>query len=466
MAEKNSRTNTDKRTFLDDLLSEEEKQNIFGVADHLYSHIQDNGYMPASLSYRPYDHHWFRDASLVASRLIDFSNILETGLQDGSEYSSHVKKSRDKALSLILFMCDAIDSFSDNIKHGIEIDVERRDFWELSSHFPARVNKSGRLSSTDEGMEGLRQYDSIPLILNSCWEYIDSFGVDNFKPVERKIRKNIEALTDYMLKVYNTECANAWEMYWNKIHSYDVLSIEAGLESASKISGALGLGIEVKRLEEKSRINYPSGIIGFLRDMFIRDNGLRDSKKTWGKKGFETEPENGLDSAFIFIVSGTRKNLLDENTYKKTVSRIERTLMDKNTLSLRFVGDGYKDVYFYGGRWLPVSLRLAGNYLETAEIDKADKIVEYINKKFLSADSEKIETYVDKKYRLAGKYNVSKEKFALPEQVVIDPASDRDQDCFLEKNDGVPILCLAWSEAEYLCPASKLPFLRSQGNGR
>ena len=103
----------------------------------------------------------------------------------------------------------------------------------------------------------LRQYDALALTLLATDSYMHKFGTDGLQKKTVESLKNCVTLAaDYLIKVYKTPCADAWEKDEHLIHSYTVSSIYAGLNSASNMMERLDLNSDTagKIRERASRV--------------------------------------------------------------------------------------------------------------------------------------------------------------------------------------------------------------------
>ncbi len=440
---------------LEQLLSENGRlEKIKAVIRHERKHMlpkgKDYSYIPASLTYDSYNHQWIRDSSkgiLNLLELLDFS--YESGMQFylGQDIEN-IEADLAKAINTLW---KAAEFFAENISKSEVRDISKLESKLGKNHVLGRFeiddNANIKLCEADNAqLEEVRswqmQYDSVPLILLATNRFIHSYGKERIKGSISIAKRILPWLASYMMNYYTTPCADAWEQYYNynnepvkegsknvgkTIDSYSISAIYAGVKAAKELSETLGLsltGLDQSKIEE------------FLLGYFVHSADslatkiLSKSKKEYG------ETMESVDSSAVEVFRLFKpKQLIGSDIEFNTIDTIERTLIGTNVLPIRYRFFGkdkdIKDSYFYGGRWLPNGLELAMYYLDTDSIDKARKIVEYVENK-ISGDG------------------------SLPEQELIDPASpDQDPSSYFIKNGNSMINCLWWSETAYLAAVSK-----------
>ncbi len=402
------------------------------VISHLETHIGDDGYMKASTTHSPYFASWFRDDALVSIFLGNFSKFLS----DNGE-TRYSMKTRKMSASIIDFAWSCVEKYKRNLENGARGDITSGGFLALKNHFPARVGpeKNGFVlknekenindSKETEKRSWLRQYDALALVLLATDSYMRKFGTDGLQKKTVESLKNCVTLAaDYLINVYKTPCADAWEKDEHLIHSYTVSSIYAGLNSASDMMERLGLdGDAAGKIKERAE-----EVAEFLRDYFVRENKktgkhlLYRAKEEFSKfGGFESDPIDQTDSQEMYVFSMFSPPTLSKNVETNTVRIIERERLYKssaNALPTRY----HEDRYFKGGRWFPLGSALADILLDAGRIDDAETIIKYISQNTKNG--------------------------MIPEQELVDPEI-REDDYYIKKYDK-PISCLAWSEAAYL----------------
>ncbi|MCL4380844.1 hypothetical protein M1141_01050 [Candidatus Marsarchaeota archaeon] len=456
------------------------KETGMRVGTYVGAQISETGYMKASHNYSFYIPMWFRDSCFTSM-----------ALAEASDFYRNEAFQRKSAL-LLNFMWKSSENFLNNIKRGIEIPLEKPNFFDIINHFPARIGEDGWYRGR-RGMESdnpfltsmehsnwLRQYDSVPLLIGATAEYIEKFGVKDIDASLSGIKDALPAMIDYMVKIYKTPCSNLWEMDTDKIHSYDVAAIYYGMNSAMRIVKYIKENLknelvedyeEIRKIKSKNYRNLKSedrdkikrfagkdalcddeavnsidlqgmgrkleDIDKFLNDYFIRDGIMYKSKNVFkpDKSGFESEPIKDVDSGQTFIFTKFKPPCATQAVQENTMKKIEKDLFSGNELPIRFKDDSY----FLGGRWPLLGLEAANWYLENGKKDMAEKIIDYITDKYLANSN------------------------AIPEQEIINPASSHDPADYLSKNNNGPISDLAWSESSYLCSVVKYAQSASEG---
>ena len=235
-----------------------------------------------------------------------------------------------------------------------------------------------------------------------------------------------------MVKVYKAPSFNAWEVDGHQLHSYTLASLYRGFISALQIAEKLGLHIP-NEMKDK-----PKWMDNFLSNFFIRDGMLYKAKNVLRQdgRGFESEPVKQVDASEIFVFTRFKPESITHDIKANTMESIEKKRFGANILPTRFDGDSY----FFGGRWILLGMEAARHYIETQEIEKAAKIISYVEKKYLRQGN-----------------------VMIPEQEIIDPESmEKDSGNYYIKNGYSAINDLAWSEAAYVSACTSL--LRAADN--
>ncbi|MCL5413052.1 MAG: hypothetical protein M1569_01465 [Candidatus Marsarchaeota archaeon] len=393
----------------------------------LLSHINDNGFTKASLAYRWYEASWFRDSSMIAIGLCKVAEFLR------SSQDPRYLESETAAGNIIKFLWGSLDKFHSNIERAISADTASDRFRCLENHVPARIGEDGGyFSCMQEGMPysdakednkyiRLRQYDSVPLTIMATEMIMDTIGENAFDTsTKRNIRSNLGNLTAYMLKVYRTASANAWELDDNEVHSYTVASISKGIRSAMFI--AERLGIDLSSLGDiNERV---CEIDRFIKETFVRDDILFKSATSTGGTSVVTEPIRQVDASAIFVFT-LFKPQIGKNVEKATIERLEADLFNGNVLPIRYLDD----TYFSGGRWPLLGLEFAKYYAERGDTESAYKIIRYVKEQYLDITGDG----------------------TIPEQELVNPAHpNEDLDNWFKKNGNKVIGELGWAAAEYL----------------
>ena len=424
------------------VLQQHVARNIIPIVHHLDKHIYTNGYMPASLTYDHYKPCWFRDSSMVSLSLIEASITLPSLRGADEEHYTTAATATDAAARQLNFLWLSAKNFQENMERGIRTPFEDPAFFNLSSHFPARVGKDGKLSSgivngelvkdTVENGDWLRQYDSLPLMLIATNFYIKNIGAEKVGSPIRIFSESLNTILQYLVKVYKAQSFNAWESDGHQLHSYTLSSIYRGFISALELAERLGLHIPAE-IRDK-----PEWMSNFLYKFFVRDRILYSSKNVLRQdgSGFESEPTRKVDSSEIFTFTRFRPTSITPDIEINTMKVIEKERFRNNLLPTRFPGD----TYFFGGRWILLGMEAARYYIQIRNFSKAIDILSYVEKKYLKHGN-----------------------VMLPEQEIVDPESPgNDPSDYYAKNGNSPITDLAWSEGAYVSAATSL--LRSAEN--
>jgi len=409
-------------------------RQIQDVAAELRSHIDGDGYIRASNTYPGYHACWFRDAAMVSISLTETARFLHGKYAgaDGaasSSFTSSAQAAKECSARVLNFCFDAVEANLERINGGITTSLNDPAFFDIHNHLPARIGKNRQLFRLDETDTSdadnyniwLRQYDSLPLLLMAAERHVNAFGHSNLKSAMQVIEKNADTFLQYMAKVYNTPCSSIWEMnHSDQIHSCTVASIYSGIDSINRLSRRMGFGMD-NSFAEKSMTEVDR----FISDFFIRDNILYRAKKVFNGSGFESEPMKEIDSCAIIALNHFKVPSITGKVERNTMIAIDKELFNGEMLPVRFKGD----TYFTGGRWLLLGLEAAQWHLRNRDADRAEKIVKYVENKYLARGG------------------------ALPEQELVASESNHDPEGYLAKNHGKVIEDLAWSEAAYLIAA-------------
>ncbi len=387
------------------------------AARHLIGSVSSTGYISASQKYAWYGPHWIRDSSWVAISLLRYSDFSRSA---GTLSSP---EALDAATRIIKFNIDTINNCLEGMERTTKMDFGNRDFFLLSNHIPARVGRNHKAykdaNMDDTGQRDTQhswqmQHDSLPLVLISLKEKMDLFGLNDEE--KNFLSNNCRLFSEYLGKVYLTECASAWESDSNKMHAYDIGAIHGAFEALEAFA-ANGI-VPLTRKEIGNIYNglYEGGPMKFVKDHFVKDDIIYGSRFP-----FSSSPDTsfGVDSATIFLFTdfGLGGGALGQSTERSSVAEMERKLFGGNILPVRFEGDRY----FMGGRWLLLGLAFADYYAQNGEGGKAEMIIDYV----------------------VGKY-----KGSYPEQELVNPASPGiDDGSYYQKNGSTMIQELEWSYA-------------------
>ncbi|MGC8710703.1 MAG: glycoside hydrolase family 15 protein [Candidatus Micrarchaeia archaeon] len=387
-------------------------------AEYLIGQVGDTGYTQASAEYELYKPHWFRDTSFIANSLLKFSFF---------EYNKNAElaeRSKNAADRIIDFNLKAIERYEQHIKRAIEIPYEnQQEFNSMDSHIPARVGKDlslyknfNQLLMMDDSTSSNRwliQYDTIPLILMSLHTEYKLFGLSAGKIAF--LDKHAEIIAEYLGKVYQTPSANAWEVDYGYIHSYDISAIVKAHNILKEFSRNGIISISEEMLDNIFNTLYKhGGILGALRYM-IADGVLYGRREPY--KAVDTQVGVDSEEIFIFTRFGITDAELGYGVEEKTMQKINEELFSGNMLPIRSL----RDTYFTGGRWLLLGLEYAIYEIGKGDIENAIKRIDYITSKY--GDS-------------------------MPEQEILNPANPgKDDGGFLALNGGKPIQKLNWSYA-------------------
>ncbi len=393
------------------------------AAMHLIDEISPTGYISAAPNYSWYKPHWFRDSSWVAIALLTYYN----SMRKDDTLAISALSAADKVIN---FNIEGIRKFLGRISKLESINYEDHEFFNLKFHMPSRCGPNHEFFKSDTIADEaesnvkhswLMQYDSIPLILLSLRKKHELVGLsENEKDF---LDKHMETILRYLGKIYITECPSMWEINADMLHAYNVAAIHSAFEFAHMLSHNRIIHLSSGSIEGIERKYFKEGTLGFLKQYFVKDGMLYSEKKPFAES---PETSKGFDGSEIFVfnyfgING--KTLGDEKIEEITLQKMREELFGNNVLPIRFKGD----IYFTGGRWLLLGLEFANYYAMHGSIEKAEDIIDYIEKKYSNS---------------------------YPEQEIVDPASPSiDQGNYYALNNYKPIQDLAWSYASMIIAA-------------
>jgi len=326
----------------------------------------ENGAYIASPMFSQYGFSWLRDGAFIAF-----------GMTKADEFYSAEKFFR--------WVEKVINRYETRI---VEILEKPDEEISIKDFLPTRYTLDGYMNQ--DNWENA-QSDGYGIYLWALGELVKKNGFD-FD------RKAVKLISDYLTKVWNKPCYDAWEEECNAIHTSTLFAIAAGLKSAEYLLGENTPWQEILNKVEKD---------------FVKDG--RFVKSTMNSE---------VDSNLIWACTPYELYTHDHPVMKKTADKIIKDLYFEGGVKRYST-----DTYFGGGSWILLSASLA-NYFNLSGNDS-----EFV----------KIKVWIESHANL---------KFELPEQIpehLIDiPMYQPWVDRWGE------IACpLLWSHANYLVMLNK-----------
>jgi len=342
-----------------------------------------NGGFLASPTYKPYQKVWLRDHSFVTLSLM--------------EHGVNVDKE-------ICWLTTLLKLESEKVRIIIEKDKGSPDFLNQELHPRARYSPDFK-KYNDPWSE--RQYDGIALAYATVLKY------ENMKN-ERILGEELKLLYDnYFFKVFNTPCADLWEMHEEYIHAYTL--------------GAIYYALNIRKEQVKHNFLLNVKYSNFLETLhseifkFEKNGVCLKMKKTLSDEPF------GLDASCLLLFT-LFDVIKDIDFLETTLKKIYDELSPDGIGLRRFIINSEKDTYFGGGVWFILNFWAAEAFMKLKNKKRAQELLQY------------------------------RFRFPLPEQIIDDHLifSKKGKKFWIEKskleNDGIPGPAepLTWSNSEFL----------------
>lgn len=409
---------------------------------HISSNISDDGYICAATDYDLYKTMWFRDSAFISSALSYAGKYLSESLSETEREAGRLAKVSSERI--IGRLWSTIHNYSGSMRNAISIPYENPDLKMLKNHVPSRFGRDGNLTYVDLGNgkvlddraeadnpnSWIKQFDSVPLVIHATYEFVKHFGAEQISEETRSIIKdNLGLATDYMIKVYKTPCADAWEQNPHMLHSYSIAAVFMGLRLSLGIADALGVSLDRARIE--GEIERDDGLKRFINGLFVHDGVLIKRREELSSQDSVVK-EVDSDAYMVFAIFDPEMELLDRSVHEKTIEMLAQnevfTSADgsevyRDPIPRRYIGDRY----FGGGAWPLLGAIKAYLYVREAKLELADNVISYIEGM------------------------VSGSQFMIPEQEpleesILNPVREGVYDTPGKR----PACDLLWSAAEYL----------------
>ncbi len=342
-----------------------------------------NGGFLASPTYLPYKRVWLRDHSFITLALLG---------------------KRVDITEEIIWLKRILEKEAPKIKNLMEMRKEDKKF--LNQEYHPRARYTPYFETFSEPWSE-RQYDGVALALATIITY-------ELVKKEEVLSKELKSLyQDYLLKVFDTPCADLWEMHDDYIH----------VETLGSIYFALKQRVKQLRKGSKDWIEL-NNFLDYLKDEILKFEF--NGKILKMKKTLQSKPK-GLDSSVLLLFT-VFEVIKEKDLLFNTLRELYYHLSPDELGLRRFIIEEEKDVYFGGGVW----------YITTYWAAEAFNIIGEKNK------YEQLRYY---RYR-----------FPMPEQLVEGELifSMEGKEFWIKKskeeNNGIPGPAepLTWSISEYL----------------
>lgn len=340
-----------------------------------------NGGFLASTTYIPYRKVWLRDHALSTLSLLLHG-------EDVTREISWLKTILSKEVP--------------KVKLILEIPKESPDFLDQNIHPRARYTPY--FEPIREPWSE-RQYDGVALAYGTILFF------ENLKHEQVLSEETKDLYDKYLMKVYNTPCADLWEMHDDHIHAETLGSIYWAMEH--RIT-------QLKGLKRARLVDF----LMHLKEVILGFESKGVIMKM--KKDLKSKPK-GLDASVILLFTFFR--VIDhEDLLHSTLLELYEKLSPDGLGLRRFIIDEELDEYFGGGVWYILNFWAAEAFVMLKEKEKAKTLLFY------------------------------RFRFPLPEQLIDDNLifSPKGKSYWLKKsaveNEGIPGPAepLTWSNAEFL----------------
>lgn len=164
--------------------------------------------------------------------------------------------------------------------------------------------------------------------------------------------KSIKLIAEYLQCFWQSPCFGCWEEKDDRIHTSTLACIYGGLYEANSI-------ITDNNYEESAK-----EIKSYILKNCVIDGRL-------SKYAFYDD----MDSSLLFLALPFQVFELTDDIMIKTVEEIEKNLLEEGGLH-RYTTDSY----YGGGRWINLTCWLAWYYRKTGNINKRDRLLEWVEK--------------------------------------------------------------------------------------
>lgn len=168
-----------------------------------------------------------------------------------------------------------------------------------------------------------------------------------------KYKESVDISVEYLCEFWNCPCFDCWQENGEDVHIATIASIYGGLKAINKYLGDTYIE---KKLEDMKQ--------------FILAKGVNEGRL---KKSVTSD---SVDANLIWAVIPFRLFNVNDYIVEKTVAAIEKELVHEGGVH-RYP----EDTYYGGGEWTILSAWLGLYYCETKQLEKARKMLEWIESK-------------------------------------------------------------------------------------
>jgi GH15 family glucan-1,4-alpha-glucosidase len=296
----------------------------------LLTHQEETGAFYACPNFNTYHYCWFRDGSFSAVALSKFG------------YPKQAEKFFQWGAGVVL-------RYQQKIKKCIEIANNGRDLV-ASECFHSRFTVEG---TEVPGNWGHNQLDGLGTWL---WALAE-FRRDHFSlPLSDEIIQAASLVKDYLVALWKYPCSDCWEENEDKLHTYTLAAISAGLRAYSDLFSdpdAADSAEQVKR---------------FILMNCVREGAFVKSIPS-NIKGSKLLP--GVDANLVALCEPYGIVDWKDELFQKTLKKIESELLTPGLHRYR------GDTYYGSGEWVLLTDWLGWAYARNGQTEKARKLLEW-----------------------------------------------------------------------------------------
>ena len=284
-----------------------------------------SGAYVASPNFPTYSYSWFRDGAFIAHAM------------DLVGHHQSARRFHDWAAAAILRRADLVGRAVARAEAGAELgpgDVLHTRY-ELDGE-PVR-----------DGEWPNHQLDGFGTWLWSLGDHLIRTGSD----LEGSLHEASQLTAAYLSALWRLPCSDCWEEFPDRIHSYTLASIWAGLEAHQQMGSA---DHEANLVAIKERLNNEAIADG----SFVKSPGSRE-----------------VDSSLLGLAIPYRVVEPDDPRFQVTVGRIEQELMNGGGVH-RYAAD----TYYGGGEWVLLTAWLAWHHRLMGREERARELIRWVER--------------------------------------------------------------------------------------
>jgi GH15 family glucan-1,4-alpha-glucosidase len=289
----------------------------------ILSNQHPSGSYVASPTFETYGYCWFRDGSFIAYAM----DLIGENLSAAKFHS---------------WVADVINSRSPLIQRVVEIVHQGKELQENEI-----LHTRYALDGSDVVGEAWPnfQLDGLGTWLWELAQHQDLTG-DDFP---QEWHRAAGLVADYLTALWSRPCYDCWEEFPDKVHTYTLAAIYAGLKAHERIS-------EVDHKATREEIKRFLMQQSIFQGAFVKYAGSTE-----------------VDSNLLGLATPYRLLQPDDPLMRATVDRISTDLLDGGGLH-RYRGD----TYYGGGEWVILTAWLGWYYVEVGEFEKARELLMWV----------------------------------------------------------------------------------------